>query len=140
MKGRYIGECTRLVCDLIDRCEDEEIPGLLIHLDFEKAFDSLEWSIISKSLEVFGFGESIIYWFQTLYKNVESCIQNNGHLSERFVVRRGVRQRDPLSPYLFIIAVELLSAALKFNPKIKGISINNSEFLISQYADDQHCL
>jgi hypothetical protein len=48
IKGRYIGECTRLVCDLIDRCEDEEIPGLLIHvlLDFEKAFDSLEWSFI----------------------------------------------------------------------------------------------
>jgi hypothetical protein len=35
MKGRYIGECTQLVCDLIDRCEDEEIPGLLILLDFE---------------------------------------------------------------------------------------------------------
>jgi len=68
MKGRYIGECTRLVCDLIDRCEDEEIPGLLIHvlLDFEKAFDSLEWSFISKSLEFFGFGESIIYWFHAL--------------------------------------------------------------------------
>ena len=67
MKGRHIGECTRLVCDLIDRCEDEEMPGLLILLDFEKAFDSLEWSFISKSLEFFGFGESIIYWFQTLY-------------------------------------------------------------------------
>ena len=136
MKCRYIGECTRLVCDLIDRCEDEEIPGLLILLDFEKAFDSLEWSFISKSLEFFGFGESIIYWFQTLHKNVESYVQNNGHLSERFVVRRGVRQGGPLSPYLSIIAVELLSAALQFIPKIKGMSINNSEFLISQYADD----
>ena len=42
IKGRYIGENTRLVWVLIDRCEDEEIPGLLIILDFEKAFDSLE--------------------------------------------------------------------------------------------------
>ena len=43
---------------------------------------------------------------------------------------------DPLSPCFYIIAVEHLSAALKYNPLIKGIEINNSEFLISQYADD----
>jgi hypothetical protein len=66
--------------------------------------NDLEWSFISKSLEFFGFGESIIYWFQTLYKDVESCVQNNEHchVSERFVVRMGVRQDAPLSPYLFI--------------------------------------
>ena len=63
MKGRYIGEWTRLVSDLIDRCEDDEIPSLFILLDFEKTFDPLELSFISKSLECFGFGESIIHWF-----------------------------------------------------------------------------
>lgn len=136
MKGRYIGECTRLICDIIEKCEENEIPGLLMLLDFEKAFDSVEWNFIEKSLEFQGFGPSIIHWFKTFYRNSESCILNNGHLSERFKIERGVRQGDPLSPYLFILSVELLSAAIKFDPQIKGISVNNSEFLISQYADD----
>ena len=43
LRGRYIGECTRLLFDLIENAEEEDIPGLLILLDFEKAFDTLEW-------------------------------------------------------------------------------------------------
>jgi hypothetical protein len=42
LKGRYIGECTRLILDIIVRTEEEQIPGLLLIVDFEKAFDSLE--------------------------------------------------------------------------------------------------
>ena len=52
------------------------------------------------------------------------------------VFERCVTQGDPLSPYLFILCVELLSAALKAHPEIQGLVINNSEYLISQYADD----
>jgi hypothetical protein len=43
MKGRFIGECTRLMCDIIVKCDECNIPGDLILLDFEKAFDSVEW-------------------------------------------------------------------------------------------------
>ena len=136
IKGRYIGECTRLICDLIEKCEENEIPGLLILLDFEKAFDSLEWDFIKQALQFFGFGSSILQWVSTFYSSSESCVLNNGHFSERFYITRGVRQGDPLSPYLFILSVELLSAALKYDPNISGIKINNSEYLISQYADD----
>lgn len=45
----YIGECTRLISDIIDRMEEDEIPGLLILLDFEKAFDTIEWEFIQRA-------------------------------------------------------------------------------------------
>ena len=61
---------------------------------------------------------------------------NNGHISNFFNLERGCRQGDPLSPYLFIIGVELLSLQIKSNPKIKGALVNDTESLISQYADD----
>jgi hypothetical protein len=49
-KGRYIGECIRLIYDLIDKLEEDDIPGLLLLIDFEKAFDTVEWSFIEKKL------------------------------------------------------------------------------------------
>ena len=61
---------------------------------------------------------------------------NNGHLSKRFKIERGDRQIAPLSPYLFILSVELPSAAITFHPNIDGIKIDDSEFIISQYAND----
>ena len=60
-------------------------------------------------------------------------------MSNFFNVNRGVRQGDPLSPYLYIIAVECLSAYIKYSTQIKGIDLNGTEYVISQYADDS-CL
>lgn len=62
MKGRYIGEYTRLILDIIQRREEDQIPDLLLLVDFEKAFDSLEWDFMFKCLNFLGFGESIIKW------------------------------------------------------------------------------
>ena len=140
MKGRYIGECTRLISDLLEKVEEEDIPALLLLIDFEKAFDTLEWSFIDRALIFLGFGPVFCKWVKALYNNSQSCIINNGHCSSFFDVKRGVRQGDPLSPYLFILSLELMSAAIKNDTNINGIKINNSEYILSQYADDSSLL
>ena len=92
LRGRYIGECTRLLFDLTEKAKEEDMTGLLILLDFEKVFDILEWSFINKTLIFLGFGPKFAKWVETLYENDKSCIINNGHCSKLFSVNRGVRQ------------------------------------------------
>ena len=75
MKGRYIGECMRLICDLIDKCNE---PEILILLDFEKAFDSIEWPFICKLLQFFGFGKSIIQGLNFCIKTLKAMCKIMG--------------------------------------------------------------
>ena len=87
-------------------------------------------------LSHFNFGEEFIKWIQLFYRDANSCITNNGHLSNFFPIERGVRQGCPLSPYLFIICIELLSNKINISEDIKGIFYMNQEFKRSLFADD----
>ena len=58
--GRYIGENIRLVYDILFETKQQQIPGLLLSLDFQQAFDSISWKCIHKVLDYFNFGPSII--------------------------------------------------------------------------------
>ena len=136
LKGRFIGENIRLIDSIIQYATEKNIPGLLLFIDFEKAFNSLEWPFIHDTLRSYGFGASLIKWVKTLYSHTESCILNNGWASNFFEIQRGVRQGCPLSPYLFILSAEVLATAIRKNTNIKGISINDVEIKLSQYADD----
>ena len=73
---------------------------------------------------------------KSFYKNIQSCVINNGVSSNFFTLERGVRQGDPLSPYLFIIAVETLAIAIRQKESIKGITIGTEETKLLQFADD----
>ena len=136
IKGRFIGENIRLIEGIINYTATQNIPGQLLFLDFEKAFDTVERSFIWKTLESFNFGSSIINWIKLCYQNIESCILNNGWASGYFTLDRGVRQGCPLSPYIFIICVELFAEKIRQNKTIKGISVQDEEIKISQFADD----
>jgi exonuclease III len=134
--GRFIGESVRTIADIIEFTKVKNITGILLLIDFEKAFDSLEWNYLQKALETFNFGPSFRKWIQTFYKNITSCIVNNGHASNYFTLERGVRQGDPLSPYLFITSLELLAIAVRQNDRIKGIDIDGQELKLALFADD----
>ena len=136
LKGRFIGKNIRLIDSIIQYATEKNIPGLLLFIDFEKAFDSLEWPFIHDTLRSYGFGASLIEWVKTLYSHTESCILNNGWTNNFFEIQRGVRQGCPLSPYLFILSAEVLATAIRKNTNIKGISVNDVEIKLSQYADD----
>ena len=87
-------------------------------------------------LDVFGFGPSLIRWVETFYAKISSCVLNNGFRTPYFKLQRGVRQGDPLSPYLFIIAAEILATAIRNRSDFQGLKIGQDEFKLVQYADD----
>ena len=87
-------------------------------------------------LEEFNFGPDFIGLVGGFYKDIKSCIINNGLTSNFFPLERGVRQGDPLPPYLFVIAVEALAIAIRQKPDIKGIVIGQEETKVLQYTDD----
>ena len=111
------------------------MSGLLMFIDFERAFDSMSRDFLLDVLEFFGFGQSFVNWIRVLF-NSNTAICNNGFTSEYFSLERGVKQGDPISPYLFILGAEIMSVALRNNENIKGIKVGNDEIKLAQFADD----
>lgn len=136
ISGRYIGENTRLIYDMMQYTEENDIPALLLLIDFEKAFDSVSWSFLDKVLRCFNIGECFRKWISIFYKNIKSAIIQSGYLSDFFYPGRGCRQGDPISPYLFLLCAEILAVRIRSNNNIKGIKLSGTETKISQYADD----
>ena len=136
INGRQIFQSIRVIQDVMEVCMKENKPGMMLLVDFEKAFDSLEWDFLYKALDKFNFGNSFIRWVKTLYTNISSCIINQGITTQYFELKRGTRQGDPLSGYLFIIALELFGQAIRLDENIHGIDIGNNIIKLTMYVDD----
>ena len=104
--GRYIAECTRNTYNIFNYAKDNNLPGMLLVVDFEKAFDSVNFQFIVTNLEIFGFGEVFIKWITIILgmkkgSNFQAVTVVNGNISAPFDIKRGCRQGDPISGYLF---------------------------------------
>ena len=107
IKNRYMGYNIRLLDDVIDYFDHAQKEGLLFSADFQKAFDSLDWNFMFKTLDFFNFGPSFKWWIRTLYTLPVAKVKNNGHLSEEFSIQRGIRQGCPVTALLFILSIEI---------------------------------
>ena len=114
---------------------------MIVSLDFERAFDSVEKDTIISVLEKFNFGNSFINMVKVLIFNSESSVQNGGWISGFFKTERGIKQGCCASPLFFILVAEIIAIKIKNNKNITGLSYSNSNkennsVKILQYADD----
>ena len=135
LKGRFIGDCTRLVYDILQYLE-HNLTGQLMLVDFQKAFDSVSWSFLNKVLKMYNFGNEFCKWINIFNTDIKAFILRSGFLSRPINIERGCRQGDPIAAYLFLICAEVLYLFFQDNPDVKGISINNNNYKMIQFADD----
>ena len=90
VKGRSIFDAIRMIDNIVDYTKRNSWSGILIAIDFEKAFDTLDFQFLIRTLHKFNFGPSFIHWIRTLYKSASSCVLNNGF--------RGIHSRGAASP------------------------------------------
>ena len=139
MKGRNIGHNIRLIMDIMEYTDVYNIPGSILLLDIEKAFDSVSHNFLFQTLKQFNFGSGFIDAIKTLYCNRQCYVMNNGYFTDRISMERGIFQGCPISPYLFLFVIEIMALSIRQNDQIRGIPVKDQEVKISLFADDSVC-
>ena len=136
--GRSIYDNLFLLRDTLDYIDHKQLSAALISSDQEKAFHHVNHSFLQHVLTRFNFGPSFRQWVNIVYTEIHSCVLNNGWLSAKIKLYRGVRQGCPLSPLLYCLVAETLGQAIRHDNSIRGIPIPgaNKQSKVSQYAHD----
>ena len=139
VKERSIQDNLHLVCQILEGIEDDT-EAALINLDQSKAIDRVDHRFLAAVLETAGFEPEFRKWISMLYRNPQAVVQVNGRCSEAFAIERSVRQGCPLSPLLYVLALEPLLRRLRDErdgPALRGILLSGSvRAKISAFADD----
>lgn len=125
--GRKIWDSLTIIRDTLWLAKDRGNPLAILALDFQKAFDSLSHEYLFKVLRKMGFPEGFIKTIGLIYTGCESQVLINGTLSEGFHIESGVRQGCPLSPALFVCAIEPLLCAIRKDKCITGPLVPGSQ-------------
>ena len=84
IKNRFTGEGGRLITDIVNICDRNNIGGFLVTIDIEKAFDALDHKFIFAVLKKSGFGKNFVSWVEALLNNQESCVTDGGITARYF--------------------------------------------------------
>jgi len=141
IKQRTIQDCLAWSFEYLHLCHHSRKPIVIIKLDFEKAFDKMSHTAMLTIMKEKGFGQRWLNWMQSIFASGTSNVLLNGTPGKTIHCLRGVRQGDPLSPLLFVLAADFLQSLVN---KAKCMNLlklpipmqTNQDFPIIQYADD----
>ncbi|RVX02717.1 LINE-1 reverse transcriptase-like [Vitis vinifera] len=111
--GRQILDASLIANEVIDLWQKRKEKGVICKLDIEKAYDSLNWQFLMKVLQKMGFGQKWLGWMWSCISSAKFSVLVNGVPTGFFPSTKGLRQGDPLSPYLFVMGMEVLGILIR---------------------------
>jgi hypothetical protein len=141
IKEKDIQGCLAWAFEYLFLCKKSKREVVILKLDFKKTFDKIEHKAIMEILLHKGFGSKWQLWMDLIMKSGTSSILPNEVPGKVFHCKRGVRQDDPLSPLLFVLAADLLQSVINFTLHNGSLTLPlplrcGTGFSIVQYADD----
>ena len=135
VKGRTIQDSLHLVRTIVEKVDGN---AALINLDQSKAFDRVDHAFLEAVLSSAGFEVDFRTWIRLLYASPGVMVEVNGVRSEPFTLTRSIRQGCPLSPMLYILALEPFLRRIKANPVLRGLTLPGASEVAryTAYADD----
>ncbi|GKV24205.1 hypothetical protein SLEP1_g33843 [Rubroshorea leprosula] len=141
IEGRQITDGIIIFNEMVHEAKSSKKPVLIFKADFEKAYDSINWKFLDSMMSKFGFSHKWRTWIRECISSAIVSILVNGSPTEEFQMEKGLRQGDPLAPFLFLMIAEALNGLMLKAAEenlFQGVEIGRSGLKLThlQYADD----
>ena len=138
--GRNILDGVVVVNEVVDLAKRSKKKCLILKVDFQKAYDTVNWKYLDYMMERMGFNASWRKWMTACISSNSISVLVNGSPTGEFVAQKGIKQGDPLAPFLFLIAAEGLTGLTKRGEEVGALSgfkvSNHLSISLLQFADD----
>ena len=145
LKGRGLLDNVLVANEVLEEYRRKRKSCVFFKVDYEKAYDSMSWDFIYYMLKRLGFYDRWIRWIKGCLESASVSVLVNGSPTREFFPRKGLRQGDPLAPFLFLIVAEGLAGVARVAEEkklIDNLEVGKDKVKVNmlQYPDDQKCI